>query len=351
MKKCILLILSAMMAFGMAGCKSSESPKENAVVTPSESPSPEAAPANTEKSDNTQKESHYPVTITNYNYAKEEITQAFEKAPEKVLAVYQNSIETLLALGLEDRILACSGLDHAVKPEYEEAFSKVNYLTEFAPDRETVTMMQPDFILSWYSFFGEKRLGEVDYWHDNGINTYISLNSGAVPERTLENEYKDILDLGEIFDVTDKAEAIVNEIKDEVSKVVEHASKAETKRTVMIIEFLSDTRVYGDNSLGGDMVKQLGADLITVEGGTVGTEDIININPDVIFVVYMDRENEDMSTYSANLVLEDPALASINAVINKEVHTIQLGEMYCSGVRTIDGITKFAKGIYPELYE
>lgn len=31
---------------------------------------------------------HYPVTITNYNYAGEPVTYTYEKAPEKVIAVY-----------------------------------------------------------------------------------------------------------------------------------------------------------------------------------------------------------------------------------------------------------------------
>lgn len=44
----------------------------------------------------------YPLTITTYDYDGNEIETIYEKAPEKVIAVYQGSIETMLALGLED---------------------------------------------------------------------------------------------------------------------------------------------------------------------------------------------------------------------------------------------------------
>jgi len=54
-------------------------------------------------------------------------------------------------------------------------------------------MMEPDMIFSWYSYFGEDNMGEVDFWHERGIHTYISGNSGAAMDRTLENEYTDIL--------------------------------------------------------------------------------------------------------------------------------------------------------------
>ena len=138
-------------------------------------------------------DSHYPVTITTYNYSKEPVEITFDKAPEKVVAIYQNSIETMLALGLENRIVAAAGLDHDVKDEYKEAFSKVNYLEEFTPSKETIIMEKPDFILGWYSLFDDKRLGDIDYWNESGVNTYISLNSGVAEERTIENEINDIL--------------------------------------------------------------------------------------------------------------------------------------------------------------
>ena len=91
----------------------------------------------------------YPLTITTYDYDGNEIETTYEKAPEKVLAVYQGSIETMLALGLEDRLVATAGLDNEVPDELKDAFSKTNYLDEFTPSLETVTMLEPDMILSW----------------------------------------------------------------------------------------------------------------------------------------------------------------------------------------------------------
>ena len=89
----------------------------------------------------------YPLTITTY-----------EKAPEKVLAVYQGSIETMLKLGLEDRLVATAGLDNEVPDDLKEAFSKTNYLDEFTPSLETVTMLEPDMILSWSSLFSDNHV-------------------------------------------------------------------------------------------------------------------------------------------------------------------------------------------------
>ena len=103
----------------------------------------------------------YPLTITTYDYDGNEIETTYEKAPEKVLAVYQGSIETMLALGLEDRLVATAGLDNEVPDELKDAFSKTNYLDEVTPSLETVTMLEPDMILSWSSLFSDKNLGNV----------------------------------------------------------------------------------------------------------------------------------------------------------------------------------------------
>jgi iron complex transport system substrate-binding protein len=266
------------------------------------------------------------------------------------VAVYQNSIETLLALGLEDRIIAAAGLDHEVKPEFAAAFSKVNYLTEFTPNRESIIMLQPDFILSWYSIFNENRLGEVGYWHSRGTNTFIAANSGVQATANLENEYQDILTLGAIFNVEEKAQAIVNEMRAELERVAAYA-RGSTQKRVLIMEIQSNgLRIYGRNALGGDMAGKLGADVL-LESGVISAEALIGHNPDCIFMVYF-GSSADKKTGDAAVeqIIGNPAYASLAAVKNAKVFPIPLGEMYCSGIRTLDGIITLAKGIYPELY-
>lgn len=302
-KKSIALLLSSVLILGLTAC--SKNDKE----ATTEKPKQEVASSH-------DTNSHYPVTITTYNYKKEPVEVTFEKAPENVIAVYQNSIETMLALGLEDKIKLASGLDHAVKDEY---------------------------------IFDDKRLGEVDYWHENNANTYMSLNSGAVESKTIENETTDILNLGKIFNVEDKAEAIVNEINNNIDNVKKKVEGQE-KQTALIMEYM-DGKIYtyGADTLGGDMVTKLGGEVSNPKGGNISEEDLINLNPDSIFVVYMDRTDEKVAKEEVNKVLNNPALKSLKAVKDNRVNSIELGEMYCSGVRTIDGLNTFIDGLYPNL--
>ena len=304
------------------------------------------------------KSTEYPLTITTYGSDGTELTTTYEKAPEKVLAVYQGSIETLLALGLEDHIVAAAGLDNEVPDEQKAAFSKLNYLDEFTPSLETVTMLEPDMIFSWGSLFGEKTLGDAAGWVEKGTNTYMNSNThpknGDVSyNKILENEYTDILNMGKIFDVQDQAEAIVNEMKDTIDSVKEKTESIEEKPSVLILESGKNGFTnYNTTSLGGDMVTQLGGVLANPDGGSLGKEDVIAANPDVIFVVYMPYSGDDpeqLKQEKLNVILEDEAYASLDAVKNGRVVPIMLSEMYASATRTKDGIVTFAKGLYPDL--
>lgn len=336
MKKFLSIFLATAIMFSITGCdKKSEEVKDENVIVKDTVESTEV------------KNEHYPVIITTYNYEKEPIEITFEKTPEKVVAVYQNSIETLLALGLEDKIVAAAGLDHDVKDEYKEAFSKVKYYDN-VPTKEEVIGLEADFILSWYSFFGEKRLGDVGFWHERNINTYMAQNSGVSKPDSIENEYNDILNMGKIFNVEDKAKAIVDNMKAEIEKAKEFGKDREPVKTVILEIGKENTfRIYGEDSIGGNIATLVGADLVAKENGRIGAEDLVNLNPEVIFTVYygnaIDRDTALQS------IMENPALSSISAIQNNRVHSIMLSEVFASGIRTLDGIISISKGLYPEL--
>ena len=367
MKKAISLLLVLAMAVNLAACASEKNPAKDSaggtsLAAESEQGQTEQQQGQSEQISPTEqvsqteqpsaKDSHYPVTVTTYDFEGNEIQTTYEKAPEKVLCVYQGCVEIMIALELEGHVAASYGLDNPVKEEWEAGLSKMNYNEDvFAPDKETVLMMEPDLILSWGSIFSDKNLGDAAEWIANGTNTYISstTRSGGHP-RTLENEYADILNIGKIFDVEEKDQAIVDEMKDEIASVLSQTQGQDAPR-VAIIEFLNDNITnYGASQLGGDMVTQLGGVLVEPEASSVGKEDLLELDPDVVFVVYMAR-TEGVEEEMRGKLVDDPAFSDLSAVKNGRVYTIMLGDMYASTVRSIDGIRTFAAGMYPELYE
>lgn len=368
-KKVLTIILSVVMVFGATACNSNEISNENSKRKNSTSIKEENKLLKNETKDekeskkeqinnNSLKKTQYPLTITTYGSDGTQLQTIYEQAPKKVLAVYQGCIETMLALGLEDSLIATAGLDNEVPDEQKEAFSKTNYLDEFTPSLETVTMLEPDMIFSWGSIFKEKTLGDTKEWINKGVNIYMNTNTHPLQNeisynKTLDNEYNDILNIGKIFDVQDKAQEIVNDMKTIITKVEEKTKDIKEKPTVLILEFFKDTFTnYGKTSLGGDMVAKLGGILLNPDISSLGKEDVVAANPDVIFIVYMpyDGDNpEQVKQEKLDVILEDEAYKSLDAVKNKRIVPIMLSEMYASATRTKDGIITFAKGLYPNI--
>jgi len=357
------VLLTASMIISLTACGFSSETRKNAASikaenAPSSSISESSASSSYVSSASSLSTSAYPLQISTYGSDGQPLTTTYTKAPEKVLAIYQGSIETMLTLGLSDHLIATAGLDNSIPDNLKADFSKVKYLDEFTPSLETVTMLQPDMILSWGSLFQEKTLGNSGDWIKRGVNIYINSNTRPATgdtkhPRTLDNEYTDILNLGKIFQVQPKAESIVNDMKNTIISVTAQTSDIKSRPSVLILESTDQSFTnYGADTLGGDMVTALGGKLLNSDSAELGKEDVVAANPDVIFVVYMPYSGDDaekVKQEKLDVILKDKAYASINAVKNNRIVPIKLSEMYASATRTKDGIVTFAKGLYPDI--
>ena len=150
MKKAISLLLALVLVLGLAACGGKDAPA-GGPQSPADAPDAQQPAGPTGSAEPAGPETgHYPVTITNYDYEGNPVEYTYEKAPERVICVYQGCVETMIALGLEDRVLASYGLDNEVKDEWKAGFAKMHYdESVFAPDKETVTLLEPDMIFSW----------------------------------------------------------------------------------------------------------------------------------------------------------------------------------------------------------
>ena len=67
--------------------------------------------------------------ITTYNSKHELEEETFETVPKRVIAIWQGPIETMLALGVGDRIIAATGIPDPkfLRPELRESYAKIPY--------------------------------------------------------------------------------------------------------------------------------------------------------------------------------------------------------------------------------
>ena len=83
------------------------------------------------------------------------VTTTLGKTPERVVALHQGSIELMLALGLEDKMVGTASMDDVIWPRYKAAYDKIPTLSPGGhsglPNETTIMAVQPDFIIGAYS--------------------------------------------------------------------------------------------------------------------------------------------------------------------------------------------------------
>ena len=127
-----------------------------------------------------------PVTIESFVRRGEPFESTYTAVPERVVAMWQNSIETIIALGEGDRIVAGMGIPDRkyVRPEYREAYDKIPYKDLKYANLESVLMMKPDLLVGWKSTFTNKMLQTPTFWQARQANVYIAESSLGLNRRS-----------------------------------------------------------------------------------------------------------------------------------------------------------------------
>ena len=291
------------------------------------------------------------IEVKNYNMVGRS-RSTYLREPDRVLVVGNVLVETMAALGLENRILMAAAYSNPFfepEPENMSRYWQIPLAGNEQLNTETVLMLQPDLIVAGQQPFSDKRIKNTDFWHQRGVHTFLSLNANSpfsyLHRETLEQEYEFLLGLGEIFACEPKTEAMTAAMKQEVQAIKEQSRDCPRPK-VMILERLNgQLAVYDDTKLAGDICVQLGA-RVPHTNQVIGYEDLLAEDPDVLFVVKSGGDPEA----AADVFRHMKALRHLKCVENHRVYGIALNYTYNSAVKTKAGIEKFARGLYPELF-
>ena len=279
------LCLSLSMLFALPACSGGQS---------ASSAPAETTPAPTESS--AAEESHYPVTVTTYNQNGEEAEQTFTKCPERVVSISQANTEMLVSLGLSDLIVATAHRTSTPWPETAAEYESLNFLAmDDYPSKEVVLSLEPDLIVGWGSLFADDALGATSDWNDRGINTYLMKNTvSGLGKRNFEFLIQDIENFGKIFDIEEKTDALVADIRSRLAAVeTRTADIPEDERpTVLTVQMLKDNEWFARaaTDLTANIIELAGGKCLDEEYGYASMEVLIDKNPDAILVI--DRETK-----------------------------------------------------------
>ena len=307
----------------------------------------------------------YPVTIENGDRSV-----TFEKAPERVITnCDSNIIELMFALDLDDKLIGYAGFPeyhNNVSPEYLDRLAKIPVVTPGYITLEPLLNANPDFFLSGYNYgidipsAGVTDAITPDELDKHGIKCYAITESliriMKKPVVSLEDTYNDFRNLGKIFDVEDRAEAVIASMKARVANVEAKLDAISSDKPIEVFIYQTwnahdqPPRTPGGQAMPSALLKLAHAHNIfdDIDDSWVRTtwEDVVARDPDVILISETGNTNGEERK---QLIMNDPVLQGIKAVKEGKIYIIRVEETY-PGPRAVHGLELLAKMFYPELF-
>jgi iron complex transport system substrate-binding protein len=285
--------------------------------------------------------SGYPLTIDNCGT---EVT--FEQAPERVVTIKSSTLELLLALGLEDRVIGAAFPDGPVPDEYADAAAGIEILSDRVPSQEATLDAEPDLVFAgWESNLTAEGAGDRATLEQLGVHTYVApaacQGDGYRPDPlTFEGVFAGFEEAGEIFGVTDAAAVLV----EEQYAALDAIEPSDAGLTALWYSSGDDQPFVGAGTGAPQMIMEA-AGLENVVGDvqdswtSLSWEAVVDANPDVIVLVdaAWNTAESKIDRLEAN-----PATAALPAVQQGRYVVVDFPATE-AGVRNVDAVASIVE--------
>lgn len=274
----------------------------------------------------------------------------FDAPPKAAISNDVNLTEMMLVLGLADRMVGYTGIS-GWKTLDEEMRAGVEELPELSakyPNKEVLIGAEADFFFAGWNY-GMKVGGEVtpETLAPFDIKVYELTEScihiGEKDAASMDDMYNDILNLGAIFEVQDKAEALVEGYKADLAAFTDGLEPLDTAPRVFVYDSGEDTPfTAGRYAMPNALIEAAGGINIMNDleksWAKVGWEPVVERNPEVIVIVnYGNVTAEEKRAFMMN----NPAFAEMDAVKNDRFVTLEYVEA-TPGPRNIAAVKTLA---------
>ena len=284
---------------------------------------------------------------------------AFDQTPERLVVHDMNMAEMAFALGLQDKIVGLTGITgwYKTSPGFDELRGDIPELAPKYPTVENLVAASPDlFFAGWY--YGMKPGGEVtpDTLEPFGIKTMVLTESCVHlnkdrPVASMDLLFDDVLRLGQVMDVSAKAEELVAGWKTQLS-TIEAATNDQAKPRVFLLDGPADAPfTAGKFAIPDAMIAAAGGENVThdldTSWGRTSWETVAAANPE--FLVLLDYQTGNGAADTFKFLQDHPVMAGTDAVKNERWIGLRYEEL-TPGPANIAAIEKIAKAMHPDLF-
>ena len=298
------------------------------------------------------------VTVTTFvDYNGNTADIKFDKVPERVVCGCNTALNLLLYLGLEDHIV---GVYYDEEPVWDEVKDEYNKLVERIGEKDAdgskhssknistdvLLSWQPDRVIGWVSWTNDG-LGSESFWNENGANV-MSLNTMTSNKyRNLTVMKTDYDNIGKIFDIKDKTDALYNQIVDVYNGVVQKMGNSDV--TYALVDGAVNTEkgtvwAYKDSNFVASLLNGMGMKNAFPDGGQVSLAKVYEVigTEDIDMIIYITYGSVTLEKSEASWE-SDPDLAKCSAIKNGHTIGMKLSASYGSSPELLDVIQQISE--------
>jgi iron complex transport system substrate-binding protein len=277
----------------------------------------------------------------------------FDKPPQRAISNDVNLTEMMLVLGLADKMVGYTGISgwNKLDEKMREGVDALPELSKKYPSKEVLVGADADFFFAGWNY-GMKVGGEVtpETLDPFGIKVYELTESCThimdKNKASIEDMYNDLLNLGRIFGVEEKANSIVDGYRVALSEETKDL-KIDDPLRVFVYDSGEDTPfTAGLYAMPTALIEAAGGVNIMNDfqksWGTVTWEEVVDRNPEVIVIVNYGNVTAEQKR---KFMMSNPAFANLDAVKNDRFVTLEYVEA-TPGPRNINAVKTLLKAFW-----
>ena len=275
--------------------------------------------------------------------------------PRRVATVSYGLAELLCALGLEEQIIAIVPVEENtahILPAYRPFLTGLPAIVAEGQSLATCNQLQAlevDWVYgTWYI---RKTLGEnqMRCWEESGFSLFIS--EATIPEyASLHGLYHDILNLGRLFGVEDRAVQLMQWMRSRITDLTRRLFHVEPTRVFVYSGRINKPFTSFGGTLENDLISCAGGENIfhghSGGYGAVTWEEVARLSPEAILL----HDYADVMTVEEKqeFLCSLPILADVPAIRNRNFVVVSLLEVFPSA-QNVYTVEKLIRAFHPGL--
>lgn len=251
------------------------------------------------------------------------------KEVKRAVSLAPNLTEIIFAVGAGDKLVGVTSFCN-----YPQGATKIQQIGDtLKPNIENIIALKPDVVFVSTASQLESFTSTLE---KQGIKVFVT------NPNSLEDIYKSIEKIGEVFGKKEKASEVVIDLKKRVADIEAKTKDVEKVKTFVQID--KSLYTIGEESFLTDLIEKAGGVSVTKDVATgypkISKEKALALNPDVIILSDSPDNNEPNEVFKNS-----------NAVKNNKIYKINADILSRPAPRIVDALEQIAKSLHPNKFE